>query len=105
MKQTLLFLAFLVFGATAAFSQSIKSLDKPDLAIYPNPATEFIAVNDAEELVGQLLVYNLVGKKVRTFEVTPDERFSVGDLPKGMYLVQLIGKDNRIINTQKINKK
>ena len=105
MKQTLLFLSFLVFGALAWFSQSTKSFDKPDLAIYPNPATEFISVNDEEELVGQIFIYNLVGKKVRTFEVMPNERFAVGDLPKGMYLVQLIDKDDKIINTQKINKK
>lgn len=105
MKQTLLSLAFLFFGAVSAFSQATRSLEKPDLAIYPNPATEFISVNDEAEIVGQLFVYNLVGKKVRTFEVTPDERFSVGDLPRGMYLVQLVSKDNKIINTQKINKK
>lgn len=105
MKQTLLLL-FFVLSAKAAFSQSaFKGLDRPDLAIYPNPAVEFIAVNDEEATVKQIVIFNLVGKKVRSFDAMPNERFPIGDLPKGMYLVQLLDGENKIINTQKVNKK
>ena len=106
MKQALLLFFFLLFAAKAAFSQSaFKGQDRPSLAIYPNPAVEYIAVNDDDGLVNQIVIFNLVGKKVRSFTATPNERFIVGDLPKGMYLVQLLDTDNKIINTQKVSKK
>jgi hypothetical protein len=105
MKHTLLFILFIICCATAGYSQSAKGAGNVDLMIFPNPATEFIAVNDEDEIVTEIVIYNLVGKKVRVFEATPNERFAVGDLPKGMYLVQLIDSNQKIINTQKVNKK
>ena len=105
MKQTLLLLFFL-FSAKIVFSQSaFKGMERPDLAIFPNPAVDFIAVNDEDAVVNQIVIFNLVGKRVRSFDAAPNERFPVGDLPKGMYLVQLLDHDNKIINTQKVNKK
>jgi hypothetical protein len=106
MKQKLLFFLFIMTVSTAAFSQSTaKGLDRPDLAIYPNPVMEYIAVSDEEAIVNQIVIFNLVGKKVRTFDAVPNERFHVGDLPKGLYLIQLVDSNNKIINTQKVNKK
>ncbi len=107
MKQTLLSLFFfmVMFGAASAQTTAKGPIDRPGLAIYPNPAVEYIAVNDEDAIVHQIVVFNLVGKKIRTFEAEPDERFPIGDLPKGMYLVQLLDSDSKIINTQKVNKK
>ena len=74
-----------------------------DIAIFPNPTTEFISINDANDLVGSIAVYSLVGKKLASFTFHANEKYDVGDLPKGMYLVQLLGTQNSRIGTRRIS--
>jgi Secretion system C-terminal sorting domain len=106
MKQFLLALVFLLLGAfTALHAQSAGSKQQP-LSVYPNPAIDYIFVKDANrDDISNLFVFNLVGKRVKEFDYQKGERYYVGDLPKGMFLVQIIDKDKRIITTQKIDKR
>ncbi|MCB9290281.1 MAG: T9SS type A sorting domain-containing protein [Lewinellaceae bacterium] len=114
MKQTLLFLFFFVFALSVTYSQtsfsdrlSIKPLsnkEKVELQIFPNPATDYIGVTK-NDIVEQVMVFNLIGRQMKSFEATDGEKYYVGDLPRGMYLVQLLGADNQIITTQRVNKR
>ena len=101
MKHVLL-IAFLSIFSIALRAQKAA---KVDLSIYPNPATEYITVQDDNEVVKQVLVFNLVGKKVKTFDFVKYENYNITDLPKGMYLVQIIDKSSKVLNTQKLNKR
>ncbi len=101
MKQILLSFAFVLVG----LALSAQSNSKPDLSVFPNPATEFISVQDKNDAVGFLSVFNLVGKKVKEFEFVKGEQYSVSDLPKGMYLVQILDRSKRNLTTQKIEKR
>lgn len=101
MKQILLSFAFVLVG----LALSAQSNSKPDLSVFPNPATEFISVQDKNDAVGFLSVFNLVGKKVKEFEFVKGEQYSVADLPKGMYLVQILDRSKRNLTTQKIEKR
>lgn len=111
MKQALLFIFFLSFS-TVVFSQSsfsdrlsIKRVsNKPSIKIFPNPVTTSLGISD-NKLVSKIVVFNLVGRKMKTFTYEKGERYSVSELPKGMYLVQLLGFKNDIILTQRITKK
>jgi hypothetical protein len=78
---------------------------KGGIAVFPNPATEYISVQDAGESIDHISVFNLVGKKVKEFEYVRGENYSVADLPKGMYLVQLLDRNKRIVKTQKVDKR
>ena len=78
---------------------------KGGISVFPNPATEYISVNDGGENLEQIAVFNLVGKKVKEFEYVKGENYSVSDLPKGMYLVQLVDRNKRIVKTQKVDKR
>ena len=61
---------------------------------FPNPATHFISLSDVTG-VTKIVLYNMVGVRVREFsEITPDARHSLENLPRGMYLVQIIGTNN-----------
>ncbi|MCB0559326.1 MAG: T9SS type A sorting domain-containing protein [Lewinellaceae bacterium] len=114
MKHTLLFLLLFVFSLSVAYSQtsfsdrlSIKSSnnkEKVDLQIFPNPAADYISVTK-NEVVKQVTVFNLVGRQMKSFEAIDGEKYYVGDLPRGMYLVQLLGPDSQIITTQRVNKR
>jgi hypothetical protein len=101
MKQCLLLVAFLLFGLSLRSQTTAKSV----LSIFPNPATEFISVNDHTDQVGEIAIYNMVGRRIKLFEFVKGENYSVADLPKGMYLVQLIDKAKQVITTQKVDKR
>lgn len=86
-------------------SRSTDPTYEVNLTIYPNPATDFILINDERSTVDQVIVYNLIGRKIKGFRSATDSKYFVGDLPKGMYLVQMLGSDGIVITTQRISKR
>jgi Secretion system C-terminal sorting domain len=104
MKKTLL-LFFFAFIINSAFAQTEqRRTEKGGFTIYPNPATEFIAVND-EENVRHVTIINMVGRKVKSFEVEKGRHYEITDLPNGLYVVQLVGKNNKVLAIQRLTKK
>lgn len=76
--------------------------DTPTLRVFPNPAVDYIEVSESQQ-VEMVAVYNLVGRRVKTFQYGDGEKYFIGDLPRGMYLVQLIGNRNSVLTTQRVN--
>ena len=72
--------------------------------IYPNPAFNFIGLNNVSN-IGSIIIYNLVGRKMKKFTPQKGEQYDIADLPRGMYLVQLLGKDGKVVTTQRMSKK
>jgi Secretion system C-terminal sorting domain len=107
MKQAILVL-FFAFTSLALFGQSnadVGGATPVKISVYPNPATNFISINK-DENVRDIAIFNLVGKKLKTFQdVEKNEHYDVSDLPIGMYLVQVIDNNKKIITTQRINKR
>ncbi|HQU57732.1 MAG: T9SS type A sorting domain-containing protein [Phaeodactylibacter sp.] len=114
MKQTLLLSFFFLLSLSVAYSQTSFSsrltLKKPgdtekvDLQVYPNPATDYISVTNGES-VAKVMVFNLVGRQMKAFDTAEGDKFFVGDLPRGMYLVQLLSAKEQILTTQRVNKR
>ncbi|MCS7037488.1 MAG: T9SS type A sorting domain-containing protein [Saprospiraceae bacterium] len=102
MKYVLLLSFFLTLFAGSAASQSAA---RAELSVYPNPAVEYIAVNDPAENVGYVVMFNLVGKKVKELEYSKGANVPVGDLPKGMYMVQLQDRQRNVLKTQMMDKR
>ena len=98
MKQTLLACFFLL----AILALRAQNASRPELSVFPNPTTEHIAVQDNSDAIGQIIVFNLLGKKIKVFEASKGEQYYVGDLTKGVYLVQLLGRNKQVLKTQKI---
>jgi Secretion system C-terminal sorting domain len=116
MKQTLLLLIFVLMsfiGFSQVASRQTNGADgfgwssqKPTINVYPNPATDFISLTNDNSSVQRVMVYNLIGRLTKTFEVEYEEqRFTVSDLPDGLYLVRLMDKTGKIVVTQRINKR
>ena len=75
------------------------------LMVYPNPATNFIMLKNSTG-VKEVRIFNLIGRQVSNFtDVTKEQSYPVGDLPNGMYLVQLIDMNNDIMSTHRMNKR
>lgn len=82
-------------------SQSIST--PTQLQIFPNPAVNYIGVSNSDD-AQQVVVYNLVGRKMKSFSATNGEKYYVGDLKRGMYLVQILGNNNKVLTTQRVSK-
>ena len=97
MKKIILysFLLILAFGASAQLADNSSEVPsfrsyKQALKVFPNPATEYFQLTDKDNSVDQINIYNIVGKKMKTFEVEDDKKYYLNQFPKGMYLVQLV---------------
>ena len=73
------------------------------ISIFPNPATHYFKVTDNDN-IQDLIVTDLLGKKVKVFHYAPEAQYDVQDLRKGMYLIQIISKDQKVIKIQRLIK-
>jgi hypothetical protein len=112
MKQTLLIFLFLLSSLLVYSQTSFSSrlspkktgeTEKIDIKIFPNPATDYIELTNSK-LVAKVMVFSIVGRQVAAFETAEGDKFFVGDLPRGMYLVQMLGSKGDILSTQRLNK-
>ena len=107
MKQTLLAILF-TFATVIHISAGSAGIDFPQptkITVYPNPATNYISIDNADN-VKKITIINLVGRKLKTFEnIQQDERYDVTELPNGMYLVQIIDNSNKVITTVRVSKR
>ncbi|MEM9918878.1 MAG: T9SS type A sorting domain-containing protein [Bacteroidota bacterium] len=78
--------------------------EQANIKVFPNPATNFIGLSNYKG-IAQIAIYNVVGRKLRTFTVIDDRKYSIADLPNGMYLVQLVNHNNKIIKTHRMSKR
>ncbi len=75
------------------------------IQVFPNPATSYFSLTEVEN-VQKVLVFNLVGRKMKQYtEIAKDKQYFIGDLPKGMYLIQMLNKQEKIITTRRISKR
>lgn len=75
-----------------------------DIKVYPNPATEYIMVSENNQ-IDKVMIYNVLGKLVKTFDAESHKKYQIGDLPKGMYVVRLLDSENKLIKTRRITKR
>lgn len=75
------------------------------LAVYPNPATDFIMLKNSVG-VREVKIFNLIGRQVKSFDsIAKGNTYPVADLPNGMYLVQLINNQGDVMITHRMNKR
>lgn len=75
------------------------------LRVFPNPMTDYFQLegNDAND-VKNLVVYNLIGRQVRSFDATASNQFDMSGLPGGIYLLGMVGAEGEILKTVRISR-
>jgi hypothetical protein len=86
-------------GASGTSQQEIS-----DISVYPNPTTDYFQIN-REENIGEIHLYNIVGRKVKIYDGRENNVFDVSDLRSGVYLVRIFGTNKRVIKTVRLNKR
>jgi len=73
---------------------SLTNIKRAHLLAYPNPATDYIRLDQMPYLEGSIVtIYDLVGREVKDIIATSDGRIHVADLTRGMYLFRLMNDD------------
>ncbi len=112
MKHLLLLLTFAAF-TTTLFTQSFRSSScqgcksgavQTEAKVFPNPATEYIELS-ASNRATLLIIFNLVGREIKRFTIKPKHRYYIGNLPNGLYLVQILDEKNQPLATLRLSKK
>lgn len=93
-----------VVSKQAATPVAKTTTSKSTLNIFPNPATNFIKIKSVKG-VSAVIIYNLIGRKIKQYKAEKGKAYSITELPKGMYLVQFLGLDGKALATQRLSKR
>lgn len=77
--------------------------DPVEVRLFPNPTTSYFQITSSVA-VQSVEVFNLLGRKMKTFDFAVSRFFDIADLPDGMYLVQLIDDQKNIVTTHRLQK-
>jgi Secretion system C-terminal sorting domain len=75
----------------------------PALVVYPNPAQSYVTLQGADS-AGIAVIKDLQGRIVKSFRLeglSPNKQFSVGELPAGLYFLQVAGKVYKFVKQDK----
>ena len=78
-------------------------LNEFDVAIFPNPVTDVLYFRSKTAVVGQLKIYNSIGKVVAILPVSNNE-IDLSYLKTGVYFLEIQDKLGRILATEKMVK-
>lgn len=72
-------------------------------SVYPNPASDFINISGNVSNVQEVVIYNTLGQKQNISYVIKNQQVEVAlnELANGIYVYQVIGKNNKILSTGK----
>ncbi len=117
MKNILLyiFICFTTCCAAQSFSQTFvgeemygisSNLDNPSpkITIFPNPASDFITIDDKENVVHRVTFFNVLGKEIVSYDASTQKKFEMMDFQNGIYLVQLKDNQDQILKTIRVRK-
>ncbi len=75
---------------------SVTEIKENQVQIYPNPFSDEINVISKNEYL-EIRIFNSNGKTIQEFKrITCPIKIEIGELPIGLYLIQIIGKDFKL---------
>lgn len=80
---------------------SIQELQGRAVAIYPNPATDFIYVDHLPDDLSEysLSIYTPDGKWQRALKLNGSSAISIEDIPSGLYIILIQNSENRFVRS------
>lgn len=109
MRLTLLFIFTLLLNinisAQAERTESFAAdIEAYELRVFPNPTTDSFQIIE-NTIVDEIIVYNIIGRKIRTFTHGSNKKYSLADVPDGMYFISLISQTEGVLKTLRISKR
>jgi hypothetical protein len=91
------------YNFTATMVNSTSTIGQDALSIFPNPTTDYIQLKGGAN-ADRLVIYNIIGRKMRSFNIAPGQRYYIGDFPNGMYLATLLSHRDGVLTTMRVQK-
>lgn len=73
------------------------------IKVYPNPTQGVFTISEVDQ-VSRIEVFNLAGRKLKQFHYGDGQWYNISDLPRGSYLLRLLGADGQTVVTRLMNK-
>lgn len=80
------------------------NVTKTDIRVYPNPAIYYFEITP-NNLVDQIDVINVVGGKVLSFSYEHGQKYSIANLPSGLYMLSLVNHKKGVVKTVRLIKR
>jgi Secretion system C-terminal sorting domain len=87
--------------STTTRTRDIK--DNNSLRIYPNPTVEYFQITD-NDLVEKVVIYNIIGRQMRAYKAVEGMKYTVNDLPDGLYIIRLLSSSGATVKTVRLSK-
>lgn len=87
----------LVYGDQPKYNLSVQNLDAFNISVYPNPATEFLNIENPMQKKLTIQLYNAIGQLVYETVTNGDVKLDVSNYANGIYNLQ-INVDGNIFN-------
>ena len=84
---------------------SLNDTNINNINIYPNPSANSFKIKGLENIPkeDEIIIFNIVGEQVKSFALNTSE-YSIEDLPDGLYLLNIISREEGILKTVRIIK-
>jgi len=92
--------------AIASFGSEINIAQKDvteELSLYPNPTTDFFAVKQ-DVNIKKVVLYNWLGKKIKSFAHYKGRIYNVENLDMGIYIVRLFDEKDRLSKVLRLHR-
>jgi hypothetical protein len=82
---------------------SVKDVSVSAIKIFPNPASDYFQVGNGNQ-VDRIIIYNLIGKEVKSLFHYNNAQHEIDELKAGMYVVKMFDSKGKHIKSLKLNK-
>ncbi len=89
--------------ATTTKAKDLKVIEGADINIYPNPAVDFFMIPENSG-VEKIVIYNIIGRQMRSFKAVDGNKYYINDLPEGIYIIRLLNTNGATVKTARLSK-
>lgn len=86
-------------------STPVQNISNNSFGISPNPVEDVFTLTGNTAGVSKIVLYNIIGKMVRSYNASGVTRFDIGDLTDGIYLVRVEDRTGRALKTLRLVKR
>ncbi len=91
-----------LFSPTTSLRDYSKS--STGIRVFPNPTVDYFMLSDNSDVVDRIVIYNIIGRQMKSYKALDNFKYTVNDLPEGIYIVRLLNKGGNTIKTIRLNK-
>ena len=76
-----------------------------EINIFPNPVSDYFQLNNEAGLASTIEVYDILGKKIKSFNVQGSDSYFIGDVQTGRYFARIFDNGGQALKVVRIVKR